>query len=87
MMKDSTANVTNGRMAIMVTNRTINNEIGSPKPLSLTKEMFELLPVTVVKDFRLPMNHWFTARISVPNTIITNAMIYPYPGFKPFSVR
>ena len=70
-MKDSTAKVMRGNMEMAAANPTSKIERGILAPFSLTSEMFELLPVTVVKDFRLPTKSWFAARISVPITIMT----------------
>ena len=73
MVKDSTAKETSGRIAISSNINSTPTEMGVLAPRSLTRETWELFPVTVVKDLRLPTNHWLKARTNSPTASITTA--------------
>ena len=48
-------------------------EIGVRAPRRFTKDTWELFPVTVVKDLRLPTNHWLKARTNRPTASMITA--------------
>ena len=83
---DSTANDNKGTIQTINIKANTTTDMMPLPFLNLINEIFELLPVIVVYVFLVPIIFWFTARITIPITIMIKAMIYPYPGFKPFKV-
>ena len=74
-MTDSSAKEISGMMAKNAVKMISKMLMGQLALRSLTSETWPLLPVTVVKDLRLPVKRWLTPRIRQPSRMETNAMM------------
>ena len=71
----SSAKLMSGMIATNRMNTMSATVMGQFARPSFTSETWPLLPVTVVKDLRLPVNHWLMPRMMQPSRMEMNAMM------------